>query len=47
MQLSRLLYLVAASIDGVRDAETIAHRVSARFGREVSGDNVRYLAPAA
>ncbi|MDC2959180.1 hypothetical protein [Streptomyces gilvifuscus] len=43
VQLSRLLYLVASSIDGVRDAETIAHRVSARFGREVSGDNVRYL----
>lgn len=43
VQLSRLLYLVASSIDGVRDAETIAHRVSGRFGREVSGDNVRYL----
>ncbi|MEU7056935.1 hypothetical protein [Streptomyces sp. NPDC046197] len=43
VQLSRLLYLVASSIDGSRDVETIAHRVSARFGREVSGDNVRYL----
>lgn len=43
VQLSRLLYLVASSIDGVRDAETIAHRVSARFGRELSADNVRYL----
>ncbi|MFI1167127.1 hypothetical protein ACH4UM_26900 [Streptomyces sp. NPDC020801] len=43
VQLSRLLYLVASSIDGVRDAEVIAHRVSARFGREVSGENVRYL----
>lgn len=43
VQLSRLLYLVASSIDGVRDAETIAHWVSARFGRELSADNVRYL----
>lgn len=43
VQLSRLLYLVASSIDGVRDVETIAYRVSARFGREVSGENIRYL----
>ncbi|MFF7470625.1 hypothetical protein [Streptomyces sp. NPDC008092] len=43
VQLSRLLYLVASSVDGVRDAEAIAHRVSARFGREVSGENIRYL----
>ncbi|MET8693506.1 hypothetical protein ABZV65_13300 [Streptomyces bauhiniae] len=43
VQLSRLLYLVASSVDGVRDDDTIAHRVSARFGREVSGENVRYL----
>ncbi|WP_316743255.1 hypothetical protein [Streptomyces sp. MK7] len=43
VQLSRLLYLVASSVDGVRDTETIAHRVSARFGREVSGENIRYL----
>ncbi|MHC3470600.1 zinc metalloprotease [Streptomyces sp. 7R007] len=43
VQLTRLLYLVASSVDGVRDMETIAHRVSARFGREVSGENVRYL----
>ncbi|MFF7053632.1 hypothetical protein ACFY94_35285 [Streptomyces griseorubiginosus] len=43
VQLSRLLYLVASSVDGERDTESIAHRVSARFGREVSGDNIRYL----
>ncbi|MFD9796362.1 hypothetical protein ACFWXK_36020 [Streptomyces sp. NPDC059070] len=43
VQLSRLLYLLAQSIDGVRDVETLSHRVSARFGREVSTDNVRYL----
>ncbi|MFJ9347755.1 hypothetical protein [Streptomyces sp. NPDC101237] len=43
VQLSRLLYLVASSVDGVRDVEAIAHRVSARFGREVSGENIRFL----
>ncbi|MEU8588911.1 hypothetical protein AB0C59_18210 [Streptomyces sp. NPDC048664] len=43
VQLSRLLYLVASSIDGYRDIETIAHRVSGRFGREVSTENIRYL----
>ncbi|MGW4561892.1 hypothetical protein ACWEN3_05605 [Streptomyces sp. NPDC004561] len=43
VQLSRLLYLVASSVDGIRDVDTIAHRVSARFGREVSGENIRYL----
>src|SRR5207248_962457 len=43
VQLSRLLYLVASSIDGVRDVETIAYRVSAQHGREVSADNIRYL----
>ncbi|MFI8351507.1 hypothetical protein [Streptomyces sp. NPDC085596] len=43
VQLSRLLYLVASSVDGVRDDDTIAHRVSARFGREVSAENIRYL----
>ncbi|MEV5874500.1 hypothetical protein AB0L75_09780 [Streptomyces sp. NPDC052101] len=43
VQLSRLLYLVASSVDGIRDVDTIAHRVSARYGREVSGENIRYL----
>ncbi|MEV6115796.1 hypothetical protein AB0L59_25630 [Streptomyces sp. NPDC052109] len=43
VQLSRLLYLVASSVDGVRDVDTIAHRVSARYGREVSGENISYL----
>ncbi|MGW5478236.1 hypothetical protein [Streptomyces sp. NPDC004008] len=43
VQLSRLLHLVASSVDGHRDIETIAHRVSARFGREVSAENIRYL----
>lgn len=43
VQLSRLLYLVAASIDGERDTEAIAQRVTARFGRPVSSANIVYL----
>ncbi|OIJ92283.1 hypothetical protein [Streptomyces monashensis] len=43
VQLSQLLYLVASSIDGVGDVDAVARRVSGRYGREVSGDNVRYL----
>ncbi|MGW2559082.1 hypothetical protein ACWCXB_07505 [Streptomyces sp. NPDC001514] len=43
VQLSRLLYLVTEAVDGVRDTEAISHRVSGRFGREVSADNIEYL----
>ena len=43
VQLSRLLHLVADSVDGARDTEYISHRVSARYGREVSEENVQYL----
>ncbi|MBB4790006.1 zinc metalloprotease [Streptomyces nodosus] len=43
IQLSRLLYLVVSSVDGVRDAETISHRVSGRYGAEVSTENVVHL----
>lgn len=43
VQLSHLLYLVAAEADGHKDFEQIASRVSARFGRTVTGDNVRFL----
>ncbi|MHC5701619.1 M50 family metallopeptidase [Streptomyces tirandamycinicus] len=43
VQLSRLLYLVAEAIDGARNTETVSHRVSGRYGREVSADNVEYL----
>ncbi|MCD0482933.1 hypothetical protein LO771_11110 [Streptacidiphilus sp. ASG 303] len=43
VQLTRLLYLVACAVDGERDRERIAHRVSAEFGREVSADNIAYL----
>ncbi|MFC9615375.1 hypothetical protein [Streptomyces sp. NPDC056938] len=43
VQLSPLLYLVVEAIDGVRDTEGISHRVSGRFGRELSADNIHYL----
>ncbi|MGW0082825.1 hypothetical protein [Streptomyces sp. NPDC003393] len=43
IQLSRLLYLVVEAVDGVRDAEAISHRVSGRYGAEVSTKNVVHL----
>ncbi|QMU80669.1 hypothetical protein GXW83_30840 [Streptacidiphilus sp. PB12-B1b] len=43
VQLSRLLHLVAAAIDGSSDTETVAHRVSGLYGREVSEENIAYL----
>ncbi|WP_330343195.1 hypothetical protein [Streptomyces sp. NBC_00557] len=43
IQLSRLLYLVVSSVDGVRDAETISHRVSGRYGAEVTTENIVHL----
>jgi putative peptide zinc metalloprotease protein len=43
VQLSRLLHLVAGAIDGSRDTERIAHRVSGLYGREVSEENIAYL----
>ncbi|MFD9130587.1 hypothetical protein, partial [Kitasatospora sp. NPDC059571] len=43
VQLSLLLHLVASAIDGVRDTAAVAELVSARFGREVSAENVDYL----
>ena len=43
IQLSRLLYLVAAQADGQRSFEEIADRVSEEFGRDVSADNIRFL----
>src|SRR3712207_5893674 len=41
IQLSRLLYLVAAQIDGRRSLEEIAARASIEFGRFVSAENVQ------
>ncbi|MEW2134179.1 hypothetical protein [Streptomyces sp. NPDC005435] len=43
LMLSRLLYLVAGSVDGVRTAEAVSHRVSGRYGAEVTAQNVLYL----
>ncbi|MEU1418282.1 hypothetical protein ABZ451_42925, partial [Streptomyces sp. NPDC005731] len=43
IQVSRLLYLVVGSVDGVRDAEAISHRVSGRYGQEVSAEDVVFL----
>jgi putative peptide zinc metalloprotease protein len=46
VQLSRLLYLVAAEADGGRDLEQLATAVSQRFGRPLSADNVAFLIDA-
>ena len=44
IQLTRLLYLVAAAADGGHDEQAVAAEVSERFGRPVSADNVRFVA---
>src|SRR3954451_13529056 len=42
IQLSRLLYLVAAACDGRRDHEAVADAVTARYGdRRISARDVR------
>ncbi len=43
IQLTQLLYLVAAQCDGSRTTHEIARRVSAEFGRTVSAGNVEVL----
>jgi putative peptide zinc metalloprotease protein len=43
IQLPRLLYLLAEEVDGSRDHAAIAERVSEKFGRPVSPDNVAVL----
>lgn len=43
MQLTELLYLVAEEVDGERGFGQIARRVTEKFGRNVSADNVRFL----
>src|SRR3954470_10776556 len=43
LQLTRLLYAVAASADGSRDHRAMAEVVAAEIGRGVSGHNVRFL----
>ncbi len=46
IQMSRLLYLVAAQIDGVRGAAAIAGLVSEDLGRTLGAEQVRYLITA-
>jgi putative peptide zinc metalloprotease protein len=43
LQLSRLVYLVAAELDGVRGLEEIGERVGGAIGRPVSAANVAFL----
>jgi putative peptide zinc metalloprotease protein len=43
VQLSRLLHLVAGAVDGERDTESISHRVSGMYGRDVSEENIAFL----
>ena len=43
IQMSRLLYLVAALIDGIRSAAIIAELASADLGRSLGADQVRYI----
>jgi putative peptide zinc metalloprotease protein len=43
IQLSRLLYLIAAACDGHRDADSVAAVVGEQYGRRVSSRNVRYV----
>jgi putative peptide zinc metalloprotease protein len=46
IQMSRLLYLVAAQIDGARSANDIAQLVSEDLGRSLDAEQVRYLITA-
>ncbi len=46
IQMSRLLYLVAAQIDGARSANAIAELVSEDLGRSLGAEQVRYLISA-
>ncbi|MDQ4063365.1 MAG: hypothetical protein M3122_05585 [Actinomycetota bacterium] len=43
LQLTRLLYLVADAVDGERDFDRIAEKVTEDFGRTVSADNIEFL----
>src|SRR6478672_8968679 len=43
IQLTPLLYLVRAGVDGKRSYEEVAERVTAAYGRTVTSDNVRSL----
>jgi putative peptide zinc metalloprotease protein len=43
LQLTQLLYLVAEEVDGERNFGEIAERVTEKFGRAVSADNIKFL----
>lgn len=43
LQLTQLLYFVAEEVDGVRNFDEIAARVTEKFGKSVSEDNVKFL----
>jgi putative peptide zinc metalloprotease protein len=43
LQLTRLLHLVAEQLDGKQNPEEIARRVTDKYGRQVSADNVAFL----
>lgn len=43
IQLPQLLYLLASNLDGERDLEQVAGRLSADFGRDLEADQVSYL----
>jgi putative peptide zinc metalloprotease protein len=43
LQLSRLVYLIAASLEGSRDFDEVARKASRNFGRRVTAANVRHL----
>ena len=43
LRLTRLLYLVVEEVDGQRSFGQIAERVSEKFGRTVSAENVKFL----
>jgi putative peptide zinc metalloprotease protein len=44
IQMPDLLYHVAEQVDGSRDYDEIAERVSAKIGRGLTGENVQFLA---
>src|SRR3984957_11787754 len=46
IQMSRLLYLVATLINGIRSAAAIAELASADLGRSLGADQVRYIITA-
>ena len=46
IQMSKLLYLTAAALDGHRDEDAIAQQVSAGLGKTLTAEQARYLITA-